>query len=52
MLKYHANLLVTQQGCWLVNSTEFYFRDLPPLCWNYELTSTYDMHLGAHKCEM
>ena len=33
-------------------SAEFYFRDPPPLCPNYELTSTYGMDLWAHKCEM
>ena len=33
-------------------TAEFYFRDPPPLCWNYELPSIYDMDLGAHKCEM
>ena len=32
--------------------SEFYFRGPPPLCWNYELTSTYDMDLGTHICEM
>ena len=35
-----------------LGAAEFYFRDLPPLCSNYELSNTFDMDLGVHKCEL